>query len=135
VSVPAHVFLAHFPVALVVTGAAGDALGAILARQGLRRAAGALLVLGAATAVLTFLTGQGALQAAYARLGPVDPRIEAHTQWSGAGVWALAAAGALRALWRDRLAGVHGWALLAAAVASAALVVAIALSGAALSHG
>ncbi|HEX6751458.1 MAG TPA: DUF2231 domain-containing protein [Longimicrobium sp.] len=134
-SVPGHLFLAHFPVALIVTGAAADAIGAATAKQGLRRAAGALLVLGAATSMLTFLTGGAALQAIYPRVSPGDPRIEVHAQWGGAGVWALAAAGALRGLWRDRLRGPHRWILLAAAIASAVLVIAIAFSGAALSHG
>ena len=133
-SVPAHVFLAHFPVALVLTGAAGDALGAILPRQGLRSAAGALLVLGAAAAVLTFFTGDAAGFALSRHPGTDHPLIETHTQWAVAGLWAIAGGGALRLAWRERLGGWHGWLLLAIAILSGALVIGIALSGAALAH-
>ncbi|HET7234039.1 MAG TPA: DUF2231 domain-containing protein [Longimicrobium sp.] len=131
----AHVWLAHFPVALIVTGAAADVLGAVTKRPGFRTVAGALLMLGAAAALLSFLTGQGALMAAAARIGPANPHVEAHTQWGGAGVWPLAASGLLRVAWRDRVDGIHGWVLLAAAVVSAALVLAIVASGVAISHG
>jgi uncharacterized membrane protein len=133
--VTAHLWLAHFPVALVVTGVAADVAGALWKRDGLRTAAGALLVLGSAAALLSFLTGQGALMAAAARIGPANPHLEAHTQWGGAGVWPLAAFGLLRLAWRRRLDGVHGWVLLAASIASAALVIAIVASGLAISHG
>ncbi len=90
-SVPAHLWLAHFPVALLLVGAAADAAGAALR----------------------------------------DPRVRRFA----AGAWALAAAGVLRALWRGRLDGARGWIALAAALGSAALVVAIAASGMAISHG
>ena len=134
-SVPPHVFAAHFPVALVLTGAAADLLGALLRDARLRHAAGALLVLGAALAVASFLTGPGALQAALVRLPPGEARVEAHAQWGGAGVWPLAALGALRAAWRRDVQGGRGWLLLAAALVMAAVVTAISLSGAAVSHG
>ena len=130
-----HVWLAHFPVALIVVGAAADVVGAATGRQGLRKGAGALLMLGAAAALLTFLTGQGALMAAGARIGAANPHVEAHTQWGGAGVWPLVVLGFLRAAWRNRFDGVYGWALVAAAVASAVLVVAIVASGLAIAHG
>jgi uncharacterized membrane protein len=133
--VTAHVWLAHFPVALIATGAAADTVGAATRREGLRRGAGALLVLGAAAALLSFLTGQGALMAAAARIGAANPHLEAHTQWGGAGVWPVAALGLLRFAWRKRVDGVHGWLLLAAAVVSAALVLAIVASGLAIAHG
>lgn len=131
----AHVWLAHFPAALIVTGATADVLGAATRRPGLRATAGALLVLGAAAALASFLTGQGALMAAAARIGAANPHVEAHTQWGGAGVWPLAALGLLRFAWRKRLDGVHGWALLAAAIVSAALVLAIVASGLRIAHG
>ena len=131
----AHVWLAHFPVSLMVTGAAVDVIGAATGREGLRKGAGALLVLGAAAALLTFLTGQGALMAAGARIGAANPHVEGHTQWGGAGVWPLVVLGFLRVAWRNRLDGVHGWVLLAAAVASAALVLAIVAGGLAIAHG
>lgn len=132
---PAHLILIHFPVALLVTGAAADLAGAATGRAGLRRGAGWLLLLGALAALLAFFTGQGALQAALGRVSPADTRLEAHTQWGAVGTWALVGAGFLRAVWRDRLSGVHGWVTLAAGVLSALLAVAITLSGHAISHG
>jgi uncharacterized membrane protein len=131
---PAHLFIAHFPVALLLTGAVADVAGAAFGKRRLRELAGALLVLGAAGAVLAFLTGGGAFAMALMRVAPGDPRLDAHAQWGGAGVWVLAAAGVLRALWIGRLEGWHGWLLLAAALASAALVTALAITGAAISH-
>ncbi len=132
---PLHLFLVHFPVALVTVGAAADLAGALAGRVEARRWAGVLLVLGAAAAALAFFTGGGALSYALARVSPVDPALEAHTRWGGAGVWPLLALGALRLAWRRRLDGAHGWALLAAALASAALVVAITVTGTRISHG
>lgn len=132
---PAHLFVVHFPVALLIVGAAADLAGAALKDAGLRRFAGVLLMLGAAGAVLAFFTGGGALSMAALRVPPGDPRIEAHTQWGGAGVWLLAVAGVLRGLWHRRLDGWQGWAALALALVSAALVVAIAVTGTAISHG
>jgi uncharacterized membrane protein len=132
---PLHLFLVHFPVALIVVGAAADVVGAALQSREARRWAGVLLILGALFAVAAFLTGQSALAA----LGPFRPesfaRVETHTQWGGAGVWALAIAGGLRAAWRGRLEGVVGWVTLGLAVLSAVLVIAISTSGTAIAHG
>lgn len=132
---PAHLLIVHFPIALVVVGAMVDAVGTLAGRREVRRWGGTLLMLGAAAALLAFWTGQGALD----RLGGgaslhASPTLEAHTQWGGAGVWPLAAAGMLRAAWRSRLDGPYGWANLAVAVLAAALVVAITLSGTAIRH-
>ncbi|HEU4562970.1 MAG TPA: DUF2231 domain-containing protein [Longimicrobium sp.] len=130
-----HVWLAHFPVALIVVGAVADVIGVATGRQGLRKGAGALLVLGAAAALLTFLTGQGALMAAGARIGAANRYVEAHTQWGGAGVWPLAILGGLRFVWRNQFDGLRGWVLLAGAIVSAALVVGVVASGLAIAHG
>jgi uncharacterized membrane protein len=130
---PIHLFVVHFPVALLVVGAAADLAGAALRSEPIRRWAGALLIGGSIAAAIAFFTGQGAAST----LGR-DPetylRLESHTQWGGPGVWILIIAGGLRAVWRNRLHGATGWATLALALLSAALVVAIALSGAAISH-
>lgn len=134
---PLHLFVAHFPVALLVTGAAADLWGAVLRRPGVRRWAGGLLVLGAAAALVALFTGQGALDAALPRLGVVGEgaeRVEAHTRWGGAGVWVLGGAGALRAAWRDRLDGPRGWLLATAALVSALLVLGITASGTLIAH-
>ncbi|HEX6913584.1 MAG TPA: DUF2231 domain-containing protein [Longimicrobium sp.] len=132
---PAHLFLAHFPVALVLTGAAADLGGAVLRSPRVRGFAGVLLIAGGASAFLAFFTGGGALSAALSRVPPGDPRLEAHQQWGAAGVWLLLASAGLRGAWRRRLDGPRGWLALAAALASAAVVTGIALSGAAISHG
>ncbi len=131
---PAHLLVVHFPVALLVTGAAADLAGAAAGRPAWRRFAGVLLVLGAAGALLAFLTGQGALFAAVGRVSPADPSLEAHARLGGVAVWPLAAAGALRGAWRDRLEGPRGWALLGLALLSAALVLWVAASGSTISH-
>ena len=128
---PAHLFIVHFPVALLLTGAAADLAGALLRSDRARAFAGVLLVLGGVGAFAAFFTGGGALSAVLSRMTPGDPRLEAHKQWGAAGVWVLVAAAALRAVWRRRLDGVRGWIALAAALASAVL---IALSGTAISH-
>lgn len=132
---PAHLFLAHFPLALLVVGAAADAVGVAVGSMPVRRWAGVLLMLGAAAALLAFLTGSGALSDLLGRVPPGHPRIEAHTQWGGAGIWLLVGTGMLRAVWREHLSGPRGWVCLAAALVSALLVVAVSLSGTAISHG
>lgn len=131
----AHHFLAHAPLPLLLLGAAADLAGALLGRVDYRRWAGGLLILGALAALAAFLTGQGAVAAAFARPQPEYARIEVHSQWGGAAVWVLVAAGALRTAWRGRLQGAHGHILLGAALVSAVLVVQVARSGLAIAHG
>lgn len=128
----AHHWVVHFPVALLVAGAAADAAGAVTGGQGLRRWATPLLVLGAAAALLAFFTGQGAMLMVQARVaeGPLSQ----HAQWGGAGVWPIAASGALRLAWRGRLTGPHGWALLVLAIASATFAILVSRSGMAILH-
>lgn len=130
---PIHLFIVHFPVALLVVGAAADLAGVGLRSEATRRWAGALLIAGAFAAALAFFTGQGAA----ATLGR-DPetylRLESHTQWAGPSIWVLIIAGGLRGVWRNRLRGTTGWATLGLALLSAFLVVAIAQSGSAISH-
>jgi uncharacterized membrane protein len=132
---PLHLFIAHFPVALLLAGAAADVGGAVLGSERTRAFAGVLLIAGGASAFLAFLTGGGALSAALSRVPPGDPRLDAHQQWGAAGVWLLLGAAGLRLAWRRRLDGPRGWIALAAALASAAVVTGIATSGAAISHG
>jgi uncharacterized membrane protein len=132
---PPHLFVAHFPVALILAGAAADAGGAIVRSGRARRFAGVLLIAGGASALPAFLTGGGARSAALSRVPPGAPRLEAHQQWGAAGAWLLLGAAGVRAAWRGRMDGVRGWIALAAALASAAAVTTIALSGAAISHG
>lgn len=131
----AHLLLSHFPVALVLVGAAADLGGALAGRERVRAFAGVLLILGGGFALLAFATGGGALADAAARVPPGDPRLDAHPQWGAVGTWALAGGAALRAAWRRSLAGARGWLLLAAALASAAVATGIAVTGHAIAHG
>jgi uncharacterized membrane protein len=131
----AHLFLAHFPVALVLVGAAADLGGALSGREPVRAFAGVLLMVGGATALLAFFTGGGALADAVARVPPGDPRLDAHPQWGAVGTWVLVGGAALRAAWRRSLHGWRGWVLLGAALASAAVVTGIAATGHAIAHG
>jgi len=130
----AHHWIVHFPLALLVTGAGADLVGVATRDERLRRWATPLLVLGAAAALLAFFTGQGAMMMLQG--GPASAEgVEAHTRWGATAVWPLALAGGLRLAWRRRLAGAHGWALLAAGLVSTILVVAIAGTGMAVGHG
>jgi uncharacterized membrane protein len=132
---PIHLFVSHFPVALVIAGAVADLAGAALGDRALRRGAGYLLVAGALAAFVSFFTG-GAALSSYLMAHPApNPAVETHTQWGGAGVWLVCGAGALRALWSRRLSGPHGLANLAVGIIAAAVVVGITLSGTAIRHG
>src|SRR5690606_31052651 len=57
--VPIHLFIVHFPVALVLVGAAVDLVGVATASPPTRRWGGILVMLGAVAALLAFWTGQG----------------------------------------------------------------------------
>jgi uncharacterized membrane protein len=129
-----HLYFAHLPLVLIVIGAAADAAGALARNERLRAWAGSLLVLGAIAAMLALLTGAGAMSLVLSQPDPPYQRVAEHSQWAGAAIWPLAGAGVLRALWRRRLSGPHGWALLAAALISAAIVLYIGASGLAIAH-
>jgi uncharacterized membrane protein len=130
-----HLTLVHFPIALLVVGAGMDLIGAAMDREPIRRLAGVLLMLGAGAAVLAFLTGQDAADRTVGRIHPTDPRLDLHAQWGAVGSWALAGAGVLRGMWKDRLSGTYGWINVGIALVAAALVVAIGLTGTEISHG
>jgi uncharacterized membrane protein len=130
-----HLFLSHFPVALILVGAAADLGGALAERERVRSFAGVLLILGGAFALLAFFTGGGALADAMTRVPPGDPRLDAHPQWGAVGTWVLVGGAGLRAAWRRSLRGARGWILLAVALASAAVTTGIALTGHAIAHG
>jgi uncharacterized membrane protein len=95
-SSPAHLFIAHFPVALLLTGAAADLAGAVSGARKLRAFASALLIMGGAFALLAFLTGGGALGAAMARNPAGSSSLDVHQQLGSVGAWLLAGAAALR---------------------------------------
>lgn len=131
----AHIFLAHFPVALILIGALADLIAVTVRRPELRGFASSLLILGGACVLLSFLTGQSALDGIAARQPSGSMAIEAHQQWGAVGSWVVAASSGLRAMWRKQLDGPRGWALLVAAQVAALIVIGIATSGAAISHG
>lgn len=131
---PVHLFVAPFAFVLLVCGAALDLAGMVMPEPRWRRIAGALLIVGAGAALVAFFTGSAAMAQALGS-GRVDfQRMDVHTQWGGAGVWALGLLGALRLAWRNELHGAVSWAALAAGLLSAALVTAIAVSGFTLAH-
>lgn len=131
---PLHIFIVHFPIALILLGAAGDLLGVAMRSEAVRIWAGSLLILGAVAAMFAFLTGAGAESAALSVPRPDRTLIDVHSQWGGAAIWPIVVAGGLRAMWRRRLDGPYGWANLAAAIVAAALVIGITASGLAISH-
>jgi uncharacterized membrane protein len=133
--VTAHLYLAHFPFVLVLLGAGADLAGTLAGNERVRGFAGALLILGGLFALLAFFTGGGALAEAAGRFPPGDPRLEAHPQWGAVGTWALVGGAGLRAAWRRSLHGARGWVLLAVALASAAVVTGIAVTGMRIAHG
>lgn len=131
----AHLFIVHFPVALLVLGALVD-LGATAAgNRALRMRAGQLVVFGGIAAFLAFATGEGAKIVA---LNSAEIDLEAlavHEQWGSVATWALLGAAIVRAMWRNRFEGAIGWVHLGLALAAAALAVFITLSGTAVRHG
>jgi uncharacterized membrane protein len=132
---PLHIFLAHFPFALILVGAAADTIGTVLQKERIRVWAGSALMLGSFFAVLAFLTGQRAMSYVLSQPQPPYQLVADHSQWGGAGLWVLVGAGVLRGLWRRRLTGLHGWGLLALAILSAVLIVFISATGTAITHG
>lgn len=131
----AHLFIIHFPVALIVLGAAAELAGVGLGDRALRVRAGQLLIIGGIAAFLAFVTGEGAKLAAI-NSGELDLlRLTAHEQWASVGAWALLGAAVARAMWRHTFEGAMGWVNLAIAMTAAALVVAITLSGTVVRHG
>jgi uncharacterized membrane protein len=131
---PLHLFIAHFPLALILVGAVADAIGVVSGIERIRSWAGALLMLGAFAALLAFLTGAGATSIALSRPRPEYQLVATHSQWGGAAIWPIVGAGLLRGLWRNRLQGIRGWVNLAAAILSAVLVFLISATGVAISH-
>ncbi|CAN5806779.1 hypothetical protein BH23GEM8_BH23GEM8_03810 [soil metagenome] len=131
---PLHLFIVHFPLALILVAAVTDATGAASGSERLRSWAGAMLMLGSFAALLAFLTGAGATSIALSRPQPEYQLVAYHSQWGGAAIWPIVGAGLLRGLWRNRLQGLRGWVNLAAAVLSAVLVYLISATGLAISH-
>jgi uncharacterized membrane protein len=131
---PLHLFIVHFPLALILVGAVADVIGSASGSERMRSWAGALLMIGSFTALLAFLTGAGATSIALSRPQPEFQLVATHSQWGGAAIWPIAGAGILRGLWRNRLQGIRGWVNLAAAVLSAFLVFMISATGVAISH-
>ena len=131
---PLHLLIVHFPIVLLTVGAGADLLGVLLRSPSLRRAAGWLVVLGAAATLFAFLTGGAALSYLLLSQPPGDPRVEAHARWATVTLWVVVVAGAARALWREHLAGTRGWANLFLAITAALFVAAATVTGTAIRH-
>lgn len=131
----AHLFIIHFPVALILLGALADLAGLALNDRALRLRAGQLIIIGGIAAFLAFVTGEGA-KIVVLNSPQIDvARIAAHEQWGSVGTWALLGTSIVRAMWRTRFDSWYGWANLVIGVGAAALVIAITLSGTFIRHG
>ncbi len=62
-------------------------------------------------------------------------RMETHQQWGSVGAWALLLIALLRALWRRRLDGGHGWLNLGLAVLAVVVVIGATVTGTLVRHG
>lgn len=132
---PLHLFIVHFPVALIVTAAVLDLIGVALQDRSIRLWAGGFLIVGGFLAFLSFATGEGAKLAVLSS-GEIDlMRLELHQQWGAVGAWGLLIAALLRGLWRNRTVGLFGWLNLLIVLAATALVIGITLSGTMVRHG
>jgi uncharacterized membrane protein len=132
---PPHLFVIHFPVALVLAGALVDLVGVALGDRSVRMWGGRLLIAGGVATLVAFATGEGAKLAGMGS-GMMDlARLEIHQQWGSVGAWAVALASLLRGLWRTRLTGSYGWINLGAALGAAVIVVAITVTGTLIRHG
>lgn len=131
---PLHLFIVHFPVTLLVLGAAADLAGALGRSPALRRGAGWLIILGAVSALLAFATGGAALSYLLMTEPGRVAGADVHAQWGSVGLWVAGATGLVRALWRHRLGGPHGLVHLALAVAAGAVAIGATLSGTAIRH-
>jgi uncharacterized membrane protein len=130
-----HLFIIHFPIAFIVLGAFLDLTGVALDDRALRIRGGQLLLLGAAASFLAFATGEGAKLMVLSVATISLPALENHQQWGSVGTWGLVGAALLRTLWRNRLAGLHGWLNLAIISAAAVLVIFMTISGTMIRHG
>src|SRR5690606_763340 len=125
----AHLFVIHFPIALVVVATVLDLIGVGMNDRSLREWGGRFLLATAVAVFLAFATAEGAVLAAVSS-GTVDgTRIETHQQWGSIGVWVVIGFALLRTLWRQRLSGVYGWINLALLLGATGMLVAITVSG------
>ena len=130
-----HLFIIHFPIALVLAGAVIDLFGIALGDRNVRGWGGILLMAGGIAAFLAFVTGEGAHMASVGS-GEIDLiRMEIHQQWGSVGAWALLLIALLRALWRRRLEGGHGWLNLGLAAIAVIVVIATTVTGTLVRHG
>jgi uncharacterized membrane protein len=130
-----HLFIIHFPVALIVVAAGVESVGVAMADRSLREWAWRLMLIGTVATFLAFVTGEGALLAAMPRGGISPERLELHQQWGSVGTWGVLGMALLRTLWRHRPPGGFAWINLLVSVLAATLVIAISISGTLVRHG
>ncbi len=130
-----HLFIIHFPIALLLLAVLVDLAGLALRDRSLHEWAWGLLLLGAVMAFIALGTGDGARMNA-AGSGTLDAeRLSVHEMWGGAGIWVIAGAALLRTLWRRREGAAFGFLNLALLACAAAVVVGITVSGTLVRHG
>lgn len=130
-----HLFVIHFPVALLLLALVTDLAGMGLRDAQLREWSWRLLLLGAVMAFIAVGTGDGARMNAASSGALVAERLAAHEMWGGAGIWAIAGAALLRTLWRRREGLAFSILNLALLMAATGVVVAITLTGTLVRHG
>lgn len=130
----AHLFIVHFPIALLMIGALADLAGVGLGDRALRLRAGQLIIIGGIAAFLAFVTGEGAKIAGLSSPEVDVAGIVLHEEWGAVGTWALLGIALARAMWRTRFDGVMGWVLLALGLGGAALATAITITGTLVRH-
>ena len=131
----AHLFIVHFPVALLLFGALTDLGATAMGNNALRMRGGQLIIAGGIAAFLAFVTGEGAKIVALNTTEVDLAALATHEQWGSVATWALLGVAIVRAMWRNRFEGPIAWLHLGLAVAAAALVTFITLSGTAVRHG
>ena len=130
-----HLFVIHFPVALLTLAVLVDLAGMGLRDAHLREWSWRLLLLGAVMAFIALGTGDGARMNA-ASSGALDAeRMGIHEMWGGSGIWAIAGAALLRTLWRRREGLAFSLLNLALLLVAAGVIVAITLTGTLVRHG
>ncbi|MEX2583908.1 MAG: DUF2231 domain-containing protein, partial [Gemmatimonadota bacterium] len=118
-----HLFLVHFPVTLILTGAIIDLIGAAVSKPETRAWGGRLLIVGGFISFLAFGTGEGAKLSAMASQELDIMLLTQHEQWGSVGAWGLVIMAFLRGIWRNRFQGMHSWLNAGLGVGAAVLVV------------
>lgn len=130
-----HLFIIHFPVALIVAGAFLELVGVALSDSSYRVWGSRFIIAGGVAAFLGFLSGEGAKLNALSSSEIGAAALESHQQWGSVGAWALLVIAILRSMWRNRFDGAMAWVNGGLALVAVALVIGITISGTMVRHG